>query len=142
MMSLNIDEIYDLFIWDPSYTEEEYDARVQQGIAEASKLRNIYPFIQPVIAGEKSSKSVWEACAQVVALKSNEELEKYIYLLLKWLKDMNWPGAEVIFERLSRIPYAEIEAMVECSISWAKQENDKYWLSTLEALRDQRDWWL
>lgn len=139
-MYLNIDEIYDLFTWDASYSDEEYNARVELGIAEARKLKNIYPFIQPIIAGDKSSKSVWEPCAKVVALKSDEELDNYLDLLLDWLQDMNWPGADVIFERLSKIPTAKIERQIDFCIHRAKREDDEIWLDTLEALKEKRDW--
>lgn len=137
---MNIDEIYDLFTWDASYSNAEYDARVERGIAEARKLKNIYPFIQPIVAG-KNSKSVWEPCAKVVALKSDEELDNYLYLLLDWLKDMNWPGAEIIFERLSQIPSAKIRNYVEFSMNLAKRDKDEIWLNTLEALKDHRHWY-
>lgn len=139
-MALIIDEIYDLFTWDPSLSDAEYDARVERGIAEASKLKNIYPFIQPIVAG-CNSKSVWEPCAKVVALKSDEELEDYMHLLLEWLQDMNWPGAEIIFERLSQIPSAIIRDTVEFCMNRAKRDNDEVWLHTLEALKDHRHWY-
>ena len=139
-MSLNIDEIYDLFTWDVSYSNEEYDARVERGIAAARKLKNIYPFIQPIVAG-RNSKSVWEPCAKVVALKSDENLEEYLYLLLEWLQDMNWPGAEIIFDRLSEIPFERIGNYLECSISRAKKDDDESWLNTLEALKEHRRWY-
>lgn len=102
-MSLNIDEIYDLLTWDASLSEKENEEREKRGIAEASKLKNIYPFIQPILAdakdGRNPSKSAWESCAKVVAMRTDEELDPYIYLLLKWLQDMNWPGADIIFQR-------------------------------------------
>ena len=139
-MSLTIDDIYDLFAWDASFSNEEYNARVERGIAEARKLRNIYPFIQPIVAG-RNSKSIWEPCAKVVALKSDEELQDYMYLLLEWLQDMNWPGAEIIFERLSQIPYVKIQDYVEFSIHRAKREQDEIWLDTLEALKEHRHWY-
>lgn len=139
-MSLTIDDIYDLFAWDASFSNEEYNARVDRGIAEAGKLKNIYPFIQPIVAG-RNSKSVWEPCAKVIALKSDEELDDYMYRLLEWLQDMNWPGAEIIFERLSQIPYAKIQDYVEFSIHRAKREQDEIWLDTLEALKEHRHWY-
>ena len=139
-MSLTIDDIYDLFAWDASFSNEEYNARVDRGIAEAGKLKNIYPFIQPIVAG-RNSKSVWEPCAKVIALKSDEELDDYMYRLLEWLQDMNWPGAEIIFERLSQIPYAKIQDYVEFSIHRAKREQDEIWLNTLEALKEHRHWY-
>ena len=139
-MNLTIDDIYDLFAWDASFSNEEYNARVDRGIAEAGKLKNIYPFIQPIVAG-RNSKSVWEPCAKVIALKSDEELDDYMYRLLEWLQDMNWPGAEIIFERLSQIPYAKIQDYVEFSIHRAKREQDEIWLDTLEALKEHRHWY-
>ena len=139
-MSLTIDDIYALFAWDASFSNEEYNARVDRGIAEAGKLKNIYPFIQPIVAG-RNSKSVWEPCAKVIALKSDEELDDYMYRLLEWLQDMNWPGAEIIFERLSQIPYAKIQDYVEFSIHRAKREQDEIWLDTLEALKEHRHWY-
>ena len=139
-MNLTIDDIYDLFTWDASYSDEEYDERVERGIAEARKLRNIYPFIQPIVAG-RNSKSAWEPCAKVVALKSDAELEDYLYLLLKWLQDMNWPGADIIFDRLSRIPSVKIQSHIELSICLAKRNDDESWLNTLEALKEHRNWY-
>ena len=56
---MSIDEIYDLFIWDASYSPEEYEDRERKGIAEASKMQNLYPFIQPTIIPAQKSKSVW-----------------------------------------------------------------------------------
>ena len=138
-MYLSIDDIYDLFTWDASFSEEEYNTRVKQGIAEAAKLKNIFPFIQPIVVG-KNSKSVWEPCAKVVALKSDEELEIFIFLLLEWLQDMNWPGADIIFERLSKIPPSKIALNIEMCLRRAKQENDESWRHVLEALRDGREW--
>ena len=139
-MNLSIDDIYDLFSWDPSCSDEENNLREEQGIAEARKLKNIFPFIQPIVAG-KNSKLVWEPCAKVVALKSDEELLQYIYLLLEWLQDMNWPGAEIIFDRLSQIPLAKIDEYIELSMKWAKKDNDICWLHVLEALKEHRNWW-
>ncbi len=138
-MSLNIDEIYDLFSWDASYSEEEYEARVERGIGEAIKLRNLYPFMQPVLA-DRNSKTVWEPCAKLIALKSDDDLDAYMYLLLAWLKDMNWPGAEIVFDRLFRIPVARIEQYLDYSIVRAKRDNDRCWCHVLEALKEHRQW--
>ena len=131
-MSLNIDEIYDLFSWDASYSEEEYEARVERGIGEAIKLRNLYPFMQPVLA-DRNSKTVWEPCAKLIALKSDEDLDAYMYLLLAWLKDMNWPGADVIFNRLSTISYDVIKLPLEICLSSSKKSNDTVWEKSLIA---------
>ena len=77
----------------------------------------------------------------VIALKPDEELEGYLHLLLKWLRDMNWPGAEIIFDRLSKIPMEIMEESLAFSILCAKQEKDRSWLNTLEALKEHRNWY-
>ena len=129
---MNIDEIYELFIWDESLSDEENAAREKRGIEEAGKLKNIYPFIQPVIVPSQKSKSVWDSCAKVIALRSDSELEPFLYLLFKWLQDMNWPGAEIISSRLAQIPYPQIEPAFQHSRQRAEKENDKMWLMGLD----------
>ena len=131
-MCLTIDDIYDLFSWDASYSDEEYNARVERGLAEARKLRNIYPFIQPIIVPMEKSKSVWEPCAKVIALKSDEELKPFLCMLFEWLQDMNWPGADIIFNRLTRIPFSKLESDFQLSRKRAEAGDDEVWLEWLE----------
>ena len=121
-MAYTIDEIYDLFIWDSNYSDEEYRNREKKGIDEAIKLKNLFPFIQPIIVPTDKSKSVWGSCAKVISLKTDEELEPFLYLLFEWLQDMNWPGAFIIFDRLSKIPYSTLKPSLEFSIEQAKRK--------------------
>lgn len=129
---LNIDDIYDLFLWDASYSDEEYAAREKQGIEEACKLKNIYPFIQPVIVPPHKSKSVWEPCAKVIALKTDEELMPFLGLLFEWLQDMNWPGATIIFDRLIKIPSADLMTAFRHAKARAERAGDESWLLWLD----------
>lgn len=134
-MSMTLDEIYESFIWDASDTDEAYAARIAIGINEAKKYKYIYPFIQPMIP--EKSKCVWAPCAQVVALKTDEELKPYLLLLFQWLQDMNWPGAWTIFERLSKMPFALLEEEYAYSKRSAERENDTLWLMALEDFKKQ-----
>lgn len=129
---MNLDEIYDLFIWAASYSEEEYAAREARGIAEAGKLKNLYPFIQPIILPPNKSKGVWGSCAKVIVLRSDEELQPYLYLLFQWLQDMNWPGAEIIFDRLAQMSPAKINDALLFSKQSAQKNGDSGWICTLE----------
>ncbi len=129
---MSIDEIYDLFIWDASYSDEEYNLRVCKGFLEASKLKNLYPFIQPLTIPPEKSKSAWEACAEVVARRTDEELTPYLYLLFEWLQDMNWPGAVRIYTRLSRIPAEKRIPALQYSKHRAEEANDELWILALE----------
>lgn len=132
---MTLDEIYESFIWDESYTDEEYELRCTEGINEAKKYKYIYPFIQPVIP--QKSKWVWSDCAIVVASKTDEELAPYLFLLFSWLKDINWPGAETIFERLAEMPFSMLEQDYNLCKHLAEQSNDTPWLMSLEALERQ-----
>ncbi len=127
---MTLDEIYESFIWDASYTDEEYESKIAVGIKEAIEYKYLYPFFQPVIP--EKSKCIWEPCARVVALKSDAELKPYLYLLFEWLKDMNWPGAYVIFDRLSRMPFSLLENELNHCKLRAEKENDELWLKALE----------
>lgn len=80
-MPLNLDDIYELFIWNPAYTEEEYAEKVAIGINAAKEYKYIYPFIQPILP--EIGKCIWEPCAKAVALKTDEELKPYLFLLFE-----------------------------------------------------------
>ena len=122
-MVFSIDEIYSMMSWDN-------DISVQlRGIEEAKKIKSLWVFILPIL--ENNSKSIWENCANVLASKTNNELQPYYVELLEWLKDMNWPGADVIFNRLSTISYDEIKLPLEICLSSSKKSNDTVWEKSL-----------
>ena len=133
-MQYSIDEIYDFFVWDAQLSDGEYDARVQKGIDAAKQIKNLFPFMQPIILPPEKSKSVWEPCAKVIAMRSDEELQPFIFQLLQWIADPNWPGALIIYNRLTQIPYAAIESALHFSKTRAQRENDSGWLSMLDDL--------
>ena len=91
-MNYSIDDIFDMLSW------ENTNEVQTQGISEAKKIKHISVLFRP-----KESKSIWENCAIVLASKSDDELSKYIVDLFEWLQDMNWPGADIIYDRLKKI---------------------------------------
>ena len=133
-MHYSIDEIYDLFTWDNNLSQEANEAKIQQGIDAAMQIKTPFPFVQPIILPPKKSKLVWEPCAKVLAMRSDEELQPYLFMLLEWLQDTNWPGALIIYDRLIRMPYSLLEFPYTHSRIKAEQTNDTYWLDTLDDL--------
>ena len=133
---MTLDEIYESFVWDSSYTDEEYESKISVGINEAKKYKYLYPFIMPVIP--EKSKCIWEPRAKVIALKTDDELKPYLPLLFEWLQDLNWPGAFVIFDRLLKMPYSLLEDDFNCCKRKAKKENDEMWLMALEHFLKQK----
>ncbi|MBE6639628.1 MAG: DUF5071 domain-containing protein [Ruminococcaceae bacterium] len=139
-MSYGIDEIYRLFMWDMQLSHEENEANEQKGIEAAKQIQNLFPFMQPIVVTPGQSKVVWEPCAKVVSMRSDEELEPFIFKLLEWIADPNWPGALIIYERLTRMPYASIESYIRTSCVFAERKHDSGWLSMLKDLdRDMRN---
>ena len=104
-MHHSIDEIYQLFMWDSQLSDEENEIKAQKGMEAAKETQNLFPFMQPIVVPPENSKMVWEPCAKVIAMRSDEELLPYMFRLLEWLQDLNWPGALIIYERLKKMPF-------------------------------------
>ncbi len=108
-----------------------------KGIALAKKTKTIIPFIQPLTP--KYNKNVWENCAKIIAEKSDNDLKPYLAELLKWLQDMNWPGAFCILNRLQE--YSDNNSIcneINFCIEEAKKFNDEVWKSNLCLLLQKR----
>jgi len=112
----DIDRIFSMLSWNSD------EKKQQEGISEAQKIEHLSVLFQPI-----ESKSVWENCAKVLTTKSNEILERYLYLMFKWLRDLNWPGAEIMFNRLLDIPIDMLENPYRYSLKQAKERNDVPW---------------
>ena len=133
-MHYGIDEIYQLFMWDNQLSVEENEINELKGIDAAKQIQNLFPFMRPIVVPPEKSKSVWEPCAKVVAMRSDEELRPFIFKLLEWVEDPNWPGALIIYERLTQMPYAAIEPALQFSRKQAQQRNNSGWLAMLDDL--------
>lgn len=127
-MNSEIIKIFDLIDWSNSYENQK------NGIELAKKLNNITPFFQPTL--KKYSKNVWDNCAVIISDRSDDELQKYLSLMFEWLKDLNWPGAFEIFERLKKIPYVLYKNELYDSIQEALKQNNYSWLKNLCELLD------
>lgn len=115
-MKCNIDDIFGYLSWNN-------DPEVQStGIEMAKKVKFLSVLIMPI-----EDKSVWENCAKVLASKSDDELDRYFIKLFEWIKDMNWPGADIIYRRLSLVPSQKIMWAYKYSVSIAEQTHDDIW---------------
>ena len=79
-------------------SSDEQDIQ-QQGLDEAAKVSYLSIFMQP-----SEGKDLWESCAKVLANRTDEELEPYLIQMFGWLQDANWPGFDIIYDRLREIP--------------------------------------
>lgn len=128
----NIDEIMGLIGWEQPENEQ------QRGIAMAREVRCLKAFFQP--GGSHYGKNVWENCALIICERSDEELKYYISDMLLWLEDLNWPGAELILERLKR--FRKVDMLVMYLNHWvpALDKLEEWaWLSFIAEVLDNPD---
>lgn len=112
-MKYTIDEIFDMLDWSQPESVQQF------GIKEASSIKHLHVFILP--CSRTYSKNLWENCAKVLAAKSDDELEPFFGGLLEWLQDLNWPGAEIIYNRLGQVPYQKIKTDLGISLKKQRQ---------------------
>lgn len=91
---VNIDAIMDMLDWNNSFEEQK------MGRDLARNIKCINVFLQPSHIGH--SKNVWDNCAIILSERQDSELKPYLYQLFKWIEDLNWPGAECIYDRLRK----------------------------------------
>lgn len=105
-----------------------------EGIRQAKEIDDLSLLILP-----SADPSVWECCAHILCEKSDLVLEPYLYNLLEWLQDLNWPGALIILDRLKIFSGEKLKRpFIEC-FSYASNLNNEeglVWLDYLSELLD------
>lgn len=128
----NIDEIMSLIGWEQPESEQ------QRGIAMAREVKCLKAFFQP--GSPNYGKNIWDNCAVIICERSDEELAYYISDMLLWLEDLNWPGAELILERLKQFRKDDIvDMLVMCLNHWVPALNklgERAWLSFIAEILD------
>lgn len=119
-MMKSIEEIMEGLDWNmPPY-------RQKKSIAMAKNIKCIEVFIQPNT--ELFNKNVWEGCAKILIDRCDEDLTPFLVPLLEWIQDENWPGFDLILNRLQHVePTILIRPYSYCLIK-AKELNDVMWI--------------
>lgn len=125
----NIDEIMDMLDWNNSIEVQ------QKGLFLAKDIKSINVFILPM--HPECNKNVWENCAKILADKTDTMLNPYLTELLRWLEDLNWPGALIVMERLKLFVETELLGFsLRESVKIANAINHDMWLKNLSELLD------
>ena len=125
----DIDYILDLMDW--NRTEEEQ----AEGLRLARQVKAFNVFLQP--CDKKNSKNVWDNCALILSEKEDSDLYPYLFELFMWIRDLNWPGAFCIVERLKE--YGKRNASF--SRDWqeaytcAQALEDEVWIENLKMVQ-------
>lgn len=126
-MMYNIDQIFELLSWNNSLEDQK------KGIEKAKKINDLSVLIMPF-----KRKCIWENCAKVLVEKSDRELTPYFPLLFKWLQDMNWPGAYLIFDRLQEVSNNDIVSAYNDSLLLAINTEDHVWEKVLHDFKKRK----
>ena len=131
-MKKDIDSILDMLSWNNS-TEIQ-----KTGLLYAKDVKCIYAFIQP---RDPWGKDVWENCAITLSERSDDVLAPILQELFEWTQDMNWPGAQIIYNRLHR--YANDRIDFQCTLEdcmrIAELTQDDIWALTLNEFANLSD---
>lgn len=125
-MSVDVNQLFDMLWW------ESNEENRQKGLEEAAKVKFLSIFILP-----EEGKGYWENCAEVLANKTDEELEPYLISIFEWFHDGNWPGFMTIYERLRKIPAKKISYAYQYTITRAQERTEvdsMRWLTWLAGL--------
>ena len=122
-MTVDIDTLFEML-------DERKPIELQEeAIREARKIKSLSIFMQPI-----EYKLSWKNCATVICEKTDEELNSYKYEMLEWLRDLNWPGAFLIMERLEKM---NPQLLLNATIYAVKQGlllKDNEWLTYMSYL--------
>lgn len=122
-MAIDIDTLYEML-------DERKPIEVQEeAIREARKIKSLSVLMQPV-----EYKLSWKNCAKVICEKKDEELNSYTYEMLEWLRDLNWPGAFLIMERLEKMDPQLLVYDVIYKVKQALLLKDNEWLGWMSYL--------
>ena len=119
-MSIDVNELFEMLNWN---NDEEIQ---KKGIEEGKKIKYLSILMQPI-----EDKGIWENCAKIISQKSDKTLQPYINLLLEWLQDANWPGYNIIYDRIKSMPIELIISDFKNSLKKAVRQENITWI-----------WWL
>lgn len=72
--------------------------------------------------------------------KSDQELEPHIYNLLEWLADRDWPGYDIILQRLLEYKNAkDLSIVITWRVKEAIAEKDIKWLIDMKELLQNKN---
>lgn len=122
-MAIGVNKLFEMLSWNNDIETQ------RRGIEEAKNIRYLSIFLQPI-----EGKDIWENCARILANNKDEDLEPYLFSLFEWLQDANWPGFEIINDRVKSISPKLIGTAYSLSIKEAIKQKDEMWLTYLSEL--------
>jgi hypothetical protein len=106
----------------------------QNAIEQLQQINDKYVMllVQPM------EKKYWENSAKILNSIGYPRNKLAIPGLLKWLQDLNWPGALIAMETLQNIDIRVLLPHLERAIQISIEENDHMWIMSLKELAVSR----
>ncbi len=126
-----LQEIEDLYDALADLSWDSPEEKLQQSITKIIKWEDFSPLFLPLY---RTGKEVWGNSALIIVNKTDEELEPYLTDMLIWITDLNWPGAELIWQRLIKFDYKKLLPVFEKIVHEAiaiKEYGWLYWMNEL-----------
>lgn len=73
-------------------------------------------------------KPLFQACAEVLCALDNATLSRLATELFRWFRNMNWPGSELILERVKQLPPGVVRDTLARAKQKAADVGDEEWL--------------
>lgn len=90
---------------------------------------NLYMLLQP-----RCNKDYWENSAILIKQLGYPRIKSIIPGLLEWIQDMNWPGAQIVFEVLRDIEKKDLQVYIEEALEEALSHKDTVWVGWIKEL--------
>ncbi|MBL8018661.1 MAG: DUF5071 domain-containing protein [Leptospirales bacterium] len=84
------------------------------------------------------TKAHWENAAQVLKLIGFPRIKRIEDGLVRWLRDINWPGARTVRTILLTLRDEEFVPLISRNLLLALSENDLDWLEPLQSLIEEK----
>lgn len=112
------------------------DKETQIRAIDSLSMREDYDFKNLILP---INKTCWENAAIVISRKNDQILIENIEEILVWFQDMNWPGAKILRDRLSKLDKSLMKPKIQKVIDKAKKEGDEIWCEWLEAFKTSNE---
>ena len=81
-------------------------------------------------------KDCWMNCAAVLSNLSDDRFIRFLPNIFEWFKDINWPGVDIIENRILKLPINSVKNVFSEIIDKAIRENDIQWEENLRIAYD------
>lgn len=76
-------------------------------------------------------KDLFGVCAEVLSQLPIDVFDSIAVETTRWLQDLNWPGCDLIENKLRQLPKQRLQQIVVLAIEEAKKEHDEEWAFNL-----------